>query len=554
MEMKFLYTISDYLLDVINFMGAPEIFGVPGDYNLQFLDHITHRSDMRWVGNANELNAAYMADGYARQKGFAAFVTTFGVGELSAVNGLGGSMAEHVPVLEIVGSPTTTVQNNHKLVHHTFGDGNFLRFEEAHRALGYEIAHLTAENAINEINRIAQYIFTTKKPAYINLPTDLVNIPVNIELKSDIHKLFEVDEKNNSDFEQYLVEKLEKANKLVVIAGHEAARFNLGSQIENFVKTNNIPLSVLGLGKGAVDETITQFIGTYNGELSDETTNKIVDQADTILLVGVKLTDSVTGAFTQSFGPSKTIALNYNEAVIFGTKYQGDYDFKQSLDYLSTNKLSDSNTVAKLENHSKVTPTSANLTQKFYDEALEQFISSSDTFVAEQGTSFFGLSSNLLPKNAHFIGQPLWGSIGYSFPAMLGSQIANPESRNILSVGEGSLHLTIQEFGMAFREKLNPIIFIIDNSGYTVERIIHGMTEPYNDVPKLEYKLIPAAFGATEDQYLFQKVTTEEELAATMELARKTKDKMIVVQVIMGAKDAPETLVKMGQLFEKQNH
>lgn len=57
--MKFLYTISDYLLDVINFMGAPEIFGVPGDYNLQFLDHITHRSDMRWVGNANELNAAY---------------------------------------------------------------------------------------------------------------------------------------------------------------------------------------------------------------------------------------------------------------------------------------------------------------------------------------------------------------------------------------------------------------------------------------------------------------------------------------------------------------
>ena len=80
-------------------MGANDIFGVPGDYNLQFLDHITHRDDLTWKGNANELNASYMADGYAREKGFATFVTTFGVGELSAINGLSGSIAEHVPVL-----------------------------------------------------------------------------------------------------------------------------------------------------------------------------------------------------------------------------------------------------------------------------------------------------------------------------------------------------------------------------------------------------------------------------------------------------------------------
>src|SRR5699024_11639041 len=107
-----MYTVGDYLLDVVHALGTDKVFGVPGDYNLQFLDHITARNDMKWIGDANELNAAYLTDGYARKNGFGALVTTFGVGELSALNGLAGAMSEHVPVLEIVGSPRTNVQKD----------------------------------------------------------------------------------------------------------------------------------------------------------------------------------------------------------------------------------------------------------------------------------------------------------------------------------------------------------------------------------------------------------------------------------------------------------
>ncbi|OTN86403.1 alpha-keto-acid decarboxylase [Enterococcus sp. 7E2_DIV0204] len=38
-----MYTVADYLLDRLKELGIDEIFGVPGDYNLQFLDHITAR-------------------------------------------------------------------------------------------------------------------------------------------------------------------------------------------------------------------------------------------------------------------------------------------------------------------------------------------------------------------------------------------------------------------------------------------------------------------------------------------------------------------------------
>ncbi|WP_418274005.1 thiamine pyrophosphate-binding protein, partial [Klebsiella pneumoniae] len=93
------YTIGDYLLDRLVDCGIDRLFGVPGDYNLQFLDRVIAHSALGWVGCANELNAAYAADGYARIKGAGALLTTYGVGELSALNGVAGSYAEHIPVL-----------------------------------------------------------------------------------------------------------------------------------------------------------------------------------------------------------------------------------------------------------------------------------------------------------------------------------------------------------------------------------------------------------------------------------------------------------------------
>lgn len=80
-------TVGDYLLLRLVQIAVKHIFGVPGDYNMEFLARIAVQENLEWIGNCNELNAAYAADGYARINGIAALVTTFGVGELSAING-----------------------------------------------------------------------------------------------------------------------------------------------------------------------------------------------------------------------------------------------------------------------------------------------------------------------------------------------------------------------------------------------------------------------------------------------------------------------------------
>lgn len=94
------------------------------DFELALLD-LVEPLGLSWVGASNELIGAYAADGYARLNGLGALVTTFGPGELSALCGIGGSYCESVPVLHIVGYPTTPAQKSGKILHHTLGDGKF---------------------------------------------------------------------------------------------------------------------------------------------------------------------------------------------------------------------------------------------------------------------------------------------------------------------------------------------------------------------------------------------------------------------------------------------
>lgn len=118
--------IAEYLFTRLRQLGCLSCHGLPGDFSLRMLDFV-HSSGVQWVGNCNELNAGYAADAYARLNGLGALCTTFGVGELSAVNAVAGSYAERVPVVHIVGTPGRKSQREGMLLHHTVSFSFFLK-------------------------------------------------------------------------------------------------------------------------------------------------------------------------------------------------------------------------------------------------------------------------------------------------------------------------------------------------------------------------------------------------------------------------------------------
>lgn len=547
-----MYTVGQYLVDRLEEIGIDKVFGVPGDYNLTFLDYIQNHEGLSWQGNTNELNAAYAADGYARERGVSALVTTFGVGELSAINGTAGSFAEQVPVIHIVGSPTMNVQSNKKLVHHSLGMGNFHNFSEMAKEVTAATTMLTEENAASEIDRVLETALLEKRPVYINLPIDIAHKAIVKPAKAL------QTEKSSGEREAQLAEiilsHLEKAAQPIVIVGHEIARFQIRERFENWINQTKLPVTNLAYGKGSFNEENEHFIGTYYPAFSDKSVLDYVDNSDFVLHFGGKIIDNSTSSFSQGFKTENTLTAA-NDIIMLpdGSTYSG-ISLNGLLAELEKLNFTFADTAAKQAELAVFEPQAETpLKQDRFHQAVMNFLKADDVLVTEQGTSSFGLMLAPLKKGMNLISQTLWGSIGYTLPAMIGSQIAAPERRHILSIGDGSFQLTAQEMSTIFREKLTPVIFIINNDGYTVERAIHGEDESYNDIPTWNLQLVAETFGGDAETVDTHNVFTETDFANTLAAIDATPQKAHVVEVHMEQMDMPESLRQIGLALSKQN-
>lgn len=547
-------TIGDYLLKRLKEFNVKHIYGVPGDYNLLFLDHIEDMDGIEWVGNCNELNGSYAADGYARVNGMSALVTTFGVGELSAINGIAGAYAEDVPIVKITGIPSMSIMNNSsKYVHHSLGDGQYYKFYNMFREVTSAQTILSEMNAAREIDRVLTECYITKKPVYIGLPFDIVDKEIEVsgeKLNIDV----KTNEETLKEFIKDVKELVSKSKGEMVLADYEVDRCNLSLEARNFVKVTGLPVSTTSMGKSAVNEYCDNFVGIYNGVLSSDSVKEAMNTSDVAFFFGVKLSDFTTACFNLVHENITVVEIHALHAKI-GEKTYANILMKDVLHALLNNDIN-------FKHKFKVEPKKAikyipeknkELTQERFYQCIESILEKGDILLAETGTSFSGATSVRMPENSKFIGQPLWASIGYTLPALLGSQMADKNRRNILIIGDGSFQLTGQEVSTMIREDLHPIIFIINNDGYTIEKLIHGPERKYNEINMWDYKNLVNIFDLNKEKSISCKVQTEEDLIKAIDLANKNKDKLAFIELVMDSKDAPNSLIRLGGLLSEVN-
>ncbi len=547
------FTIGDYLLLRLKQIGVKHIFGVAGDYNMEFLDSIVNQEGIELVSTCNELNAAYAADGYGRLNGIAALITTFGVGELSAINGIAGAYAEHVPVVTITGSPATKIQASGSLVHHTFGTGDFSMFARMYEKVTTAQAYLTTENATVEIDRVLGICLLKKLPVYISIPMDVASHEMVAPSDSLKPPVFQSESATLAEAVDACITILEKANKPVILADVGVDRDRLHGELRELLAATGYPYATMNMGKGLLEETHPQFIGIYNGAASEEYVRKRIEEADCVLSIGALMTDFNTGKFSAKLDPSQTIEVHSQHLKIKHAVYK-NVAMRDVLSALSKRlQRRDAQTLdfkSAMDNLDAgfTTPFQANtdggITQRRFWYRLAHFLKEDDIIVAETGTCLFGASVIPLPKGSTFVGQVLWGSIGYSVGCLLGCAIAAPQRRSILLVGDGSFQMTAQELSTILRYDLKPIIFLINNDGYTIERDIHGATMPYNDIQRWNYHKLHEIFASNGWGI---KVSTEPELESALQKAEQNRDQLAFIEVVMDKMDSPETLLKMLQ-------
>lgn len=546
------YTIAHYLFDRLAELGCEHIFGVPGDYNMPFLDVADDHPQLQWVGNANELNAAYAADAYARAKGIGALVTTYGVGELSAINGIAGSFAEYAPVLHIVGAPKASLQSAQQRLHHSLGDGDFDHFHQMHKHVTVASAVITPENAPGEIDRVLREIVQHSRPGYLLLAPDIAAMKV-YEAADPLEGLMSKSSPGAlAAFREAAAELLD-GKRVSILADLLVHRLKARDHFDRLVDaTDGVPLSTLAWGKSLVDESSPRFVGIYAGAASQPHVREAVEDAEVVVCVGVLFNDTTSAGFTQNLDPAKLIDVTP------GVSFVGDRAFSplrmadaiEVLTELASTKPWKGLDAQTLPERTFNGADDEHIRQDDLWGIVAQHIKPGQSVLADQGTAFFGIATERLPKDAFFIGQPMWGSIGYTLPAALGVAIARPQDRAVLLIGDGSAQLTVQEIGTMLREKVNPIIVLINNDGYTVERAIHGPERGYNDIVAYDWAQLPKVFGGNEDNYVALEARTHAELHRAMDEAQRNVDKLALVQVHTGKMDLPVLLEAVARVLQ----
>ncbi|EBV9322159.1 alpha-keto acid decarboxylase family protein [Salmonella enterica subsp. enterica serovar Typhimurium var. 5-] len=544
------YTVADYLLDRLAGCGIGHLFGVPGDYNLQFLDHVIDHPTLRWVGCANELNAAYAADGYARMSGAGALLTTFGVGELSAINGIAGSYAEYVPFLHIVGAPCSAAQQRGELMHHTLGDGDFRHFYRMSQAISAASAILDEQNACFEIDRVLGEMLAARRPGYIMLPADVAKktaIPPTQALALPVH---EAQSGVETAFRYHARQCLMNSRRIALLADFLAGRFGLRPLLQRWMAETPIAHATLLMGKGLFDEQHPNFVGTYSAGASSKEVRQAIEDADRVICVGTRFVDTLTAGFTQQLPAERTLEIQPYASRIGETWF--NLPMAQAVSTLR--ELCLECAFAPPPTRSAGQPVridKGELTQESFWQTLQQYLKPGDIILVDQGTAAFGAAALSLPDGAEVVLQPLWGSIGYSLPAAFGAQTACPDRRVILIIGDGAAQLTIQEMGSMLRDGQAPVILLLNNDGYTVERAIHGAAQRYNDIASWNWTQIPPALNAAQQAECWR-VTQAIQLAEVLErLARPQR--LSFIEVMLPKADLPELLRTVTRALEARN-
>jgi len=452
-------------------------------------------------------------------------------------------------------------------MHHSLGDGKFGMYHEMTRYITVASTVLgDRHTAAAEIDRVLNLMMYYSRPVYIGIPVNIgtQTIPVTGLQTPLVTTLPPNDPDVESKVVRQIIDLLASRTNPVIIVDGVAVRNDVIQECSTLIKLLGRPYFITAMSKGGISERLGGlFGGVYEGGGSTEGVRTAVEQADLVLFIGTYPSDFNTGEFTEHIKPTAIIDFQRFTVDILGTTY--DVKMKYVLQRLIQDLQTTNTKVSQVQaiswnpypgDQPKVPD---KLTQDFLWPALGRYFRPGDYIIAETGTSSFGIpaASLLNVDNVKMYNQTIFGSIGYATGAALGSFVAGKENdsikRGILVTGEGSLQLTVQAFSDLLRHELNTTVFVLNNDGYTIERLIHGMEAAYNKVPDWDYSAICHTFGPSFKSRYYRIATGSELVKLLSDPEFNAADCTQVVELILGKHDAPLAVKLAAQAVENFN-
>lgn len=534
-------SIGQYLIRRLQEHGLEDIFGIPGDYILSFYGML-EKSPINVVGCTREDCAGFAADAYARVKGLGAVCVTYCVGGLSICNSIAGAYAEKSPVVILTGSPGLRERTNNPLLHHMVRDFNTQKdvFEKLCIA-GAELSDPVS--AFREIDRVLDAVVRFKRPGYIELPRDMVNVVPHIS------HVFPSQE-NTSD-PQALSEAvgeaaalIQNAEKPVILAGVELHRFHLQDELVALAEHTQIPVAATVLGKSVIRETHPLYVGLYEGAIGREEVTKFVEESDLVLLLGTFMTDINMGVFTANLDPSKCIYATSEQLRLKHHHYHG-ITLPDFVRQLAQRNIPCAKRALPDGIRMTMPPvgdiTDQPITTQRMMQMINPLLDDETVVIADIGDSLFAATELVTQGRSEFLSPAYYTSMGFAVPATLGAQTARRSARILAVIGDGAFQMTGMELSTIVRNGYDPVIIVLDNHGYGTERWLHPGDWKYNEIHAWSYSKLPEVLRGGKGY----EVSTEKEFHAALHQAWDDRDAMSIIHVHLPEDDASPTLHRL---------
>lgn len=539
-------SIGDYLIRRLQDYGIGHVFGIPGDYVLNFYAMLD-RSPIEVVTTTREDCAGFAADAYARVHGMGAVCVTYCVGGLSTANSVAGAYAEKSPVVVITGSPGMKERHNNPLLHHRVRDfrTQYDVFEKLCIA-GTELSD--PQTAFHEIDRVLHAAARYKRPVYIEIPRDMVGVVPEMP-----HRFQDTHLTSDPDALQEAVTEAERwlnsCARPAIVAGVELHRFALQDELLALAEGSQIPITTTVLGKSVISETHPLFVGLYEGAMGKEQVTQFVEESDCLLLLGTFMTDINLGIYTANLDPGKCIYATSEQLRIRHHHYHNVLlvDFIREL------------AARQPKPPKRAMPDLPHLVEKFVLQPeqpisitrlmsrLNETIDDETIVIADIGDSLFAASELVVRGRTEFISPAYYTSMGFSVPATLGAQMARPDLRTVAIVGDGAFQMTGMELSSLVRHKFPAIVIVLDNGGYGTERYLHPGTFEFNEVQPWAYHKLPEVLGGGRG-YL---VKTEGEFDTALRSAWADTSGPSLIHVVLDRNDHSRSLERLTERLSK---
>jgi TPP-dependent 2-oxoacid decarboxylase len=536
--------IGQYLIDRLYAFGVRHVFGIPGDYVLGFYD-VLSKSKLRLINTCDEQGAGFAADAYARVHGLGAVCVTYCVGGLKVANTTAEAFAEKSPVVIISGAPGMREREKNPLLHHKVRE--FDTQKKVFEQLTVASTVLSdAQTALQEIDRVLHAALRYKRPVYIELPRDMVAVPgIPHYRPREIHETSDPITLRAALAEA--AEMINRARQPVILADVEVHRFGLQKELMKLIEKTNIPVAATIMGKSVVGENYPFYLGVYEGAMGREEVRRYVEESDCLLMLGAFMTDINLGIFTARLDPARSISTTSEKLSIRYHNFEG-VRFKDFLRGLLKAPLRQrpAINIPRPRRLPTFKPSAKRkITIKRLFQRLNSFLRDNTIVVCDVGDALFGAADLFIHQPTAFLGTAYYASMGFAVPAAVGAQLAAPDRRPLVIVGDGAFQMTGMELTTAIRYHLNPIVIVLNNAGYGTER--HIQDGPYNDLIPWNYQLIPEVLGSGRGF----SVETERDLDEALRQAEMETESFSLLDVRLDRLDRSPALHRLARNLAK---